>query len=268
MHDLPLVIFTVLSQLVIGALITLWWLDWKTGKVSRQSGLMISLILVIIGGISVFVSLFHLGHPFAAYRAILNIGVSWLSREVTFYGIFVGLSVLYLWFWYKEDVGKRSLIGGVSAAAGVFAIFSSAMIYVIPAIPAWNGMTTIISFFITSLLLGPLFVGAILAMRGEFVVPIAGVSALTILAGVIVIGIYISSLQGGLPEAVETARLLLGSSLFWLRFAAALIAFALLALAFKNRNMRTKGLYSIAFMILLLSEFIGRLQFYETAVHL
>jgi anaerobic dimethyl sulfoxide reductase subunit C len=268
MHDLPLVIFTVLSQLVIGSFVTLWYLDRRSDRISRQSGLVLTGIIVILGAVSVLVSLFHLGHPFHAYRAILNIGVSWLSREVTSYGLFVGLSFLYLWFWFKEDRIKRKVIGGVASIIGMLAIFSSAMIYVIPAIPAWNGVSTIVSFFLTSLLLGPLLVAAILSIRGELAVGIDGLSVVSILFSVLVIGMYVSALQGGLPEAVETARLMLSNLLFWIRVAAIFVAFAILAWSYKNSKMRNVKIYSAAFTILLISECIGRWQFYETAVHL
>ncbi|MGM0904762.1 MAG: DmsC/YnfH family molybdoenzyme membrane anchor subunit [Bacillota bacterium] len=95
----------------------------------------------------------------AKSRSHLSWGFCWLKFFVPGLG-----------FWYKDDSKKRAVIGGASAVMGVLAIFSSAMIYVLPAIPAWNGMTTIISFLLTSLLLGPLFVVEILAIRGEFVI--------------------------------------------------------------------------------------------------
>ncbi|WP_404328355.1 hypothetical protein [Mesobacillus maritimus] len=69
-------------------------------------------------------------------------------------------------------------------------------------------------------------------------------------------------------KRVETARLLVNSGLFWIRFATIFIAFALLALAYNNSKMRSKSIYTAAFTILLISECIGRLQFYETAIHL
>ena len=59
------------------------------------------------------------------------------------------------------------MIGWITSIIGVIAIFSSAKIYMIPAIPAWDGVSTLFAFFLTSFLLGPLFVAAILAIRGE-----------------------------------------------------------------------------------------------------
>lgn len=268
MHDLPLVIFTILSQLVVGGFITLWWLERKKKTISRKSGLIISIAIVIIGGISVLISLLHLGQPLSAYRAILNFAVSWLSREITFYGIFVGLSMVYAWFWFKEDADKRNIIGWISSIIGMIAIFSSAKIYMIPSVPAWNGVSTMFTFFLTSVLLGPLFVGLVLAARKELTMNVSIVSIIGLVAAVIVMFTYFSSLQSGLPEAMETARLTLTHFLFWIRIATFIIAFGILLLSIKNTRFQNATIYTAAFAILFISEFIARLQFYGTAVHL
>ena len=267
MHDMPLVVFTILSQLAIGGFVTLWWFDRKR-TITHQTGLMISLSLVVLGGIAVLVSLFHLGHPFAAYRAILNIRVSWLSREVTFYGAFVGLSVLYSWFWYKNSPAKRNLIGGLAAMIGVAAIFSSAKIYMIPAIPAWNGMTTLFAFFLTSIILGPLFVGVLLTLRGELSINITGISIIGMTLAAIVMIIYFSSLQSGLPQAMEAARLTTQHFIFWIRLFTFVIAFAMLSFTLIGKQKQSVKLFTFVFLLLFISEFLARLQFYETAVHL
>jgi anaerobic dimethyl sulfoxide reductase subunit C len=268
MHDLPLVIFTILSQLILGGFVTLWWLDRKKGGISQKTGLLISISFLILGGVSLLVSMLHLGQPFYAYRAILNFGVSWLSREVTFYGAFVGLILLYTWFWFKADASKRNLIGWIATIIGVIAIFSSAKIYMIPAFPAWDGVNTLFTFFLTSLLLGPLYVAAILAIRGELKVNISGLSISTIIVTAVVMIVYFSSLLAGLPEAVETAKLTFKHVLFWIRILTFVAAFGLLCLSYKNSKWRNVKMYSAAFAILLVSEFLGRLLFYETAIHL
>ncbi|WP_066303737.1 DmsC/YnfH family molybdoenzyme membrane anchor subunit [Bacillus sp. FJAT-29814] len=267
MHDMPLVIFTVLSQLAVGGFVTLWWIDRKS-TIQRKTGLLISLSLVVIGGIAVLVSLFHLGHPFAAYRAILNIKVSWLSREVTFYGAFVGMSILYSWFWFKDVPVRRGIIGAVAAILGFLAIFSSAKIYMIPAIPAWNGMTTMFMFFLTSILLGPLFVGVFLVIRGELSMNITTVVLFGFIAAAIVMLLYFSGLQGGLPQAAESLRLATGHILFWVRLFTFIIAFAIVAITAIGKQKQSGITFSVVFVLILISEFFARLQFYETAVHL
>ena len=45
-------------------------------------------------------------------------------------------------------------------------------------------------------------------------------------------------------------------------------AFGLLFLSYKNSKWRNVKIYSLAFAVLLVSEFLGRFLFYETAIHL
>ncbi|WP_338469663.1 DmsC/YnfH family molybdoenzyme membrane anchor subunit [Niallia sp. XMNu-256] len=268
MHDLPLVIFTILSQLILGGFVTLWWLDRKNDNISRKSGLLITISLLVIGGISLLVSMLHLGQPLYAPRAILNFKVSWLSREIVFYGAFVGLILLYTWFWFKENRAKRTMIGWVASIIGVIAIFSSAKIYMIPSYPAWNGVNTLFTFFLTSLLLGPIFVAAFLTLKGELDVNISVLSICALVFTAVVAVGYFSALLAGLPEAVETARLTFQHGFFWARIVTFTIAFGLLILSYKNSNMRNVKVFSAAFIVLFVSELLGRYLFYETAIHL
>ena len=46
------------------------------------------------------------------------------------------------------------------------------------------------------------------------------------------------------------------------------VAFGLLVLAYKNCKWRNVKVYSIAFAVLFVGEFLGRFLFYETAIHL
>ncbi|RHW43548.1 hypothetical protein D1B31_02535 [Neobacillus notoginsengisoli] len=268
MHDLPLVIFTILSQLLLGGFVALWWIDRKKGGISKKTGLLISISFLVLGGISLLVSMLHLGQPLHAYRAILNFGVSWLSREIVFYGAFLGLIALSTWFWYKDDAPKRRAIGWMASFIGVVAIFSSAKIYMIPAIPAWDSVNTLFAFFLTSLLLGPLYVAACLAIKRDSAVNISGIIIPVLFVSAIVAVGYFSSLNAGLPEAVEAAKLTFGHVFFWARIATFLAASGLLLLSYVNSKWRSVQIYSAAFAILLASESLGRFLFYETAIHL
>src|SRR5690606_750429 len=122
--------------------------------------------------------------------------------------------------------------------------------------------------FLTGLILGPLFVGAFLQARGELKVDLTRFSLRCIFAGMVVLAIYIFSLFGGLPEAVETAKIMTSQFIFWIRVMTFVGALILLTIAYKNKNRRSAAMYLFAFAILAVSEFIARVQFYETAVHL
>src|SRR4051794_11021002 len=101
MEEMPLVVFTVLSQLAVGGIITLWVLSWKNGRMKEKTGSNIAAALTIITALSLGVSVFHLGHPFAAYRALTHLRTSWLSREVLIFSLFFFSQVLYFILWKK-----------------------------------------------------------------------------------------------------------------------------------------------------------------------
>ena len=109
---------------------------------------------------------------------------------------------------------------------------------------------------------------AILAIRGELNVNITGFLILALVVTAVVMVGYFSSLLAGLPEAVESATLTFKHGFFWIRIVTFVAAFTLLFLSYKNSKWRNVKIYSAAFTVLLVSEFLGRFLFYVTAIHL
>lgn len=93
------------------------------------SGVSLNPIAFLAAGMAgMGLSTLHLGKKFRAWRAILNWRNSWLSREVIFFSVFMGLAALYLLIW----PGSK-LTGGLAALAGAAALFSMDKVYrVIP----------------------------------------------------------------------------------------------------------------------------------------
>ena len=81
----PLVIFTLLSSLLVG---------WILFLLFNPSSTNYGYYFIGLGLLGMGLSSLHLGKPFRAYRSIFNIKTSWLSREIVFYSLFVGLSSL------------------------------------------------------------------------------------------------------------------------------------------------------------------------------
>ncbi|HOZ13868.1 MAG TPA: dimethyl sulfoxide reductase anchor subunit [Tenuifilaceae bacterium] len=79
----PLVIFTLLSSLLVG---------WIVFLLFNPSSTNYGYYFIGLGLLGMGLSSLHLGKPFRAYRSIFNIKTSWLSREILFYSLFVGLS--------------------------------------------------------------------------------------------------------------------------------------------------------------------------------
>src|SRR5690606_915427 len=122
----------------------------KMGK--EKSIKLTGLGMTVVGPVmlvALILSLFHLGTPSGAYRAILNWDSSWLSREIIFAGTFF---VLWLIGYLLERKGAWSqVLGWINSIVGVVAIFSMSSIYAATIMPAWTDFNTYLSFFGTTI---------------------------------------------------------------------------------------------------------------------
>lgn len=159
-----LVFMTVLTQLSVGGFLSLF----LTELLSNVAGLSPFLqkflkvgpvAMLIAAGLALGTSVFHLGRPLFAFRALKMWRRSWISREVLFFTLFAGLAGIYsLLRWRDITLPTEGMIGlgGLVALTGIAGIYSSAKIYMVPARPSWNNIRTPIAFFSTAFLLGPL----------------------------------------------------------------------------------------------------------------
>jgi anaerobic dimethyl sulfoxide reductase subunit B (iron-sulfur subunit) len=138
--ELPLVAFTLLSQMAAGMAV----LSFFTGPLTAP-------VLVAIGsliGAGGLVSLLHLGAPMNAWRALAHLNKSWLSREVLVFGLF-GAS--WLAALAMPGMGKLPL-----ALCGVGLVYSMAQVYGLRSLPAWDTGRTLLAFVVSAVLLGGL----------------------------------------------------------------------------------------------------------------
>lgn len=270
----PLVIFTVLGQTSVGIIFCLWLLERKRGKLATsasteyqsfiRSSILVSGVLLAVAMIS---SLFHLGHPFAAYRALAHLGTSWLSREILLF-VFTFGAWAYLALLSRRPDSKLTGVLALTSGLGILGIISSALIYTLPRVPAWNNLGPVIFFLMTSIILGAL----VTAVLGRKVLGLAEMKQVLNIALGSVIGsailylLYFSLLEVT-PEGAATAQALLNSPIFWLRAVVGWIVPILLIL-----NAVSKKEYPQPMMILLaltcgaVGELLGRGLFYVSAV--
>jgi len=169
----PLVVMTVLTQLSVGALATIGFLQ-LVGATTRSGAAALGSLL--LGGVALASSTAHLGRPIHAYRALKMWRRSWLSREVLFFGCFSGMAGLYAAALGLGLPLSRGL-GGMAAILGAAGTTASAFIYPVPARPSWNTRFTISDFLLTGALLGPLFAVAIGAGQGRLLMLIGAAVA-------------------------------------------------------------------------------------------
>ena len=166
-HDWALVAFTILAQMSVGSFVVLGIVHFFAARKAgpAEADRLSDRALLIIGPVLVLgmiASFFHLGNPMNAYNAIGNLGSSWLSREI-FCGVaftVVG-GVFAILQWRKiGSASQRNLVAVLAALIGLALVYSMSNVYLIRTIPVWDTVTTPISFFVTTFLLGVLAMGA------------------------------------------------------------------------------------------------------------
>lgn len=301
-QEWALIVFTILTEMSVGAFLVLALIHYFVAKkagvdeADRMSDRILIAIIVTLG-LGMVASLFHLGNPLNAPKAVTNIATSWLSREILVGVIFAVIGVVFAAMqWFKVgSAWVRNVISWITALVGVVMIYIQGNIYMIWAQPSWNTFATPITFFVTTLLLGALAVGAALVAnyailqrnnpKGEdkqydlLRAAIRWIAiASIILLGIefIVLPIYLAYLSTGSAAALESLGLMAGkfSLVFILRLVLGFIGAGVLALfLYQNASSadRKKVLGTvayIAFALVLIAEVLGRYIFYATHIRI
>ncbi|WP_417388290.1 DmsC/YnfH family molybdoenzyme membrane anchor subunit [Gimesia sp.] len=158
---MPLVIMLVLTQLSVGAFLTSLALEYFLSPESTAGMMRISATFALFFGlVALGASTLHLGRPQYAFRGILGLKHSWLSREILAFGVFSNTAIAYaLLTWlsgesFADLKAWQPLAGQLVGLTGVIGIFCSIMIYVFTKREFWNFESTMIKFGLTSVLMG------------------------------------------------------------------------------------------------------------------
>lgn len=198
----PLVIFTLVTQLVVGAFLTLFLGSLSGLEVLSPAAhpvLHATLLIGLLGieTVALVLSTLHLGRPHRFYRAFNNLRYSPVSREVAGVAMFYNMLGGYTLFtalsgalgFLPADLvsGLGAFFGWGAAISGPLALYFMHRIYRIPARPYWNHWQVLTSFFGSMLTLGPLLValayGWTMALTGESTSGLVSLLALPMLLG-------------------------------------------------------------------------------------
>ena len=215
----PLIGMLVLTQLSVGAFCVDVLLSLNMGTaLSEQMQAFHSIVALCLGILALKVSILHLGRPLYAFRAVLGLRTSWLSREIVGFGIFSGLATVYAaLFWldpiqvfigielpaFLKSNDLRDYFGLAVAASGILGVICSVMVYDDCKKELWRGSITGLKFFGTTIGLG---LNTILAtsLSAVFFMEIQNETA---------IGTYVSALAL-IAAGVFTAKLAWEASIF------------------------------------------------------
>jgi DMSO reductase anchor subunit len=144
-----------LTQLAIGALAVSVGLGKALGiPVAGGLGLTNAVFALALALGALGASTAHLGRPQYAFRAVLGLRTSWMSREILALSAFVGAAGLYAGLLWLGRTALAAPVGTAAAVAGAAGVFCSVMVYAATRRQHWRGSITGLKFGLTSVILG------------------------------------------------------------------------------------------------------------------
>jgi anaerobic dimethyl sulfoxide reductase subunit C (anchor subunit) len=159
-----LVLFTLFSQTAAGIMIAV--LPFVFTKNQHVRNRLNKTALYLATGLmtaALVLSFFHLNNPANAVYALSNLKTSWLSREIFMVSLFLfTLVIIALMLHFRKPAIKHyRALSLLAAAVGAGMIYVMAKLYIIPTVPPWNSISTLVEFYSSALLLGPALVLAL-----------------------------------------------------------------------------------------------------------
>lgn len=296
-REWALILFTLLMQMAAGSFLTLRIFQLYAARAGAKGvdRLMTRALVAVLVAVAVglLASLFHLGEPLGAYRAVKNLGSSWLSLEILLSLLFALGLVGYGLLQRRPSTsqGAREAIGWVTALLGLGSVYAMSQVYRLRTVPVWDTVATPVAFFSTALLLGLLFTAVLLvantaALRrtapeqaGTLEEPVRAALRATAVAALLLLGVelavapfWFALAQGtaaGAGAHAGSAGVMLG-----VRLALAIVGAGVLPLFFRERAAASTAspsaprLVYTAFVLVLASEVVGRFLFYATYTRL
>jgi DMSO reductase iron-sulfur subunit len=208
-HEDPLVLFTLISQGVIGAFLVLFlgpWCGLETLSAQAHPSAHTALLFALLGleTFALVISTAHLGKPHRFYRAFNNLRHSPVSREVAGIAVFFNALGVYTLLQAAPLLSPgllpptlitRGSMASVwlASISGPVALYAMQRIYRIKARPFWNHWQVLTSFYGSMLTLGPLAVAlayaGVLVVQGQAYAPLLAMLTWPILFGLVIEGV-------------------------------------------------------------------------------
>ena len=291
---LPLTVMLVLTQVAVGVSVV----GLVVRALSDEAGVAglrpaSALVALGVGLLALGASVLHLGRPAYAFRAVLGVRRSWLSREIVAFAVFAALAAAHgaavLVGAGAEQrlsgAGTESALGALTALAGVIGVGCSAQVYAVTRRRWWGLARTATKFFLTTAATG---VAAVLVITVVVALVADGATAEraglvsgrplgVLLVAVVAVKLvwemaFLRHLRAGAPaELRRSARVLVGDlrrSTQWrtgLGSAGALAAMGAVVVAGSGPPATVLVLASTAFSAVVAGELVERWQFF-TAV--
>ena len=170
--ELPLLIFTILGQMSVGAFVVLGAINvlgrpiWGSARIEELSDVALYAIgpTLVLGFAGSFL---HLGNPINSANAMNHVLSSSMSREILAGVLFAAVGGVYA-VCQLLRIGPATLrqaLAVVTALLGVVLVWCMSALYLLPTVPVWNSWTTPVSFYATAGLLGTMAIATALVIR-------------------------------------------------------------------------------------------------------
>jgi formate dehydrogenase iron-sulfur subunit len=152
----PLIVMLVLTQLSVGAFVVGFLLEHAIPSAGvSQFRLLHACSALAFGLVALAASTLHLGRPQYAFRAVIGLRHSWLSREIVAFGAFALAACVYAAVCLLiPRSAVLEWLGGLVVVTGVVGVFCSVMIYVFTRREFWSFGRTAVRFTLSAAVLG------------------------------------------------------------------------------------------------------------------
>jgi len=271
-EHLALTIFSICVQAAIGIIIFVAIAGLLNKGITFKKATITAAGLGIVG---MFASLMHLGKPFSAIRALNQFGSSWLSREIWFTAIFVGLTIVMVVLIYARAQNKSAINGLAAAAAlvGLIDVFFMAAIYSSSSVPFWQSAATYVEFYAAAISMGAiLFLLLSINEMAEMAIMKKIVALAVAVAVILQVAVVVPSLivmSASSSTAVHSSLAILGNMAVAIALKWIFILTGALLLLWMLKDELSKLVTNIVLsstVLLLAGQIVGRYLFYAAMV--
>lgn len=254
----PLVVMLVLTQLSVGAFVVDAVVTRLLAHVLQPAH---AIAALVVGLAALAASTFHLGRPLYAFRAVLGLRTSWMSREILAFGAFAVLALSYAAVCFTGAAPLlREALGGMVAATGVIGIACSVLIYHVTRKAWWSASLTGFKFFMTAAVLG--LASTIVTERDLTVLSRLVVAACMIkVAGELAVFVHLRDKR--YTELRRSAMLLANDLRHWTQLRFVAIGFGGIVIPLVTEPSLASAI--VSFVLLVIGELLERTLFFAAA---
>ncbi len=156
----PLIAMLVLTQLSVGGFAA-ELVAVAFGSSGGAGALLQEILCLGLGWAGLGASVLHLGRPLFAYRALIGVRHSWLSREVLAFALFTTMATVYVALAvvapgpFAAAWGVRAALLALVVATGFAGVTCSVLVYHVVRRPFWRAHISGVKFLGTAVVLGP-----------------------------------------------------------------------------------------------------------------